>query len=51
MMKDPIEKIFSYEYSVTGSWSDPIVARSAAATASAAPRVPVPGDSSTGVTR
>jgi len=50
MMKDPIEKIFSYEYTVTGSWSDPVVVRNAAATASAAPHVPVPGDS-TGVTR
>ena len=51
MMKDPIEKIFSYEYTVSGSWSDPIVVRNAAATASAAPHVPVAGDSSTGVTR
>jgi len=50
-MKDPIEKIFSYEYTVSGSWSDPIVVRNAAATASAAPHVPVAGDSSTGVTR
>lgn len=40
MMKDPIEKIFSYEYAVTGSWSDPVVTRNAAATASAAPHVP-----------
>jgi uncharacterized protein (TIGR02099 family) len=51
MMKDPIEKIFSYEYTVTGSWSDPIVVRNAAATASAAPHVPMPGDMSTGVPR
>ncbi|HVN35790.1 MAG TPA: YhdP family protein [Casimicrobiaceae bacterium] len=51
MMKDPIEKIFSYEYLVTGSWSDPIVVRNASATASAAPHVPVPGDTSGGVTR
>ena len=50
MMKDPLEKIFSYEYTVTGSWSDPIVVRNAAATASAAPRVS-PGDSPMGITR
>jgi uncharacterized protein (TIGR02099 family) len=51
MMRDPIEKIFSYEYMVTGSWSDPIVVRNAASTASAAPSLPVPGDSAMGVTR
>ena len=49
MMKDPIEKIFSYEYTVTGSWSDPIVTRNAAATASAAPHVP--GQTPMGITR
>jgi uncharacterized protein YhdP len=49
MMKDPIEKIFSYEYAVTGSWSDPIVTRNAAATASAAPHVP--GQTPMGITR
>ncbi|MEO8848283.1 MAG: YhdP family protein [Casimicrobiaceae bacterium] len=26
-LQDPIEHIFSYEYRVTGSWTDPIVAR------------------------
>ena len=26
-LRDPIEQMFSYEYLVTGSWSDPIVAR------------------------
>ncbi|CAG0982804.1 hypothetical protein BURK1_01835 [Burkholderiales bacterium] len=26
-MKDPIEQMFSYDYRVTGSWSDPVVAR------------------------
>ena len=26
VLRDPIEKMFSYEYTVTGSWSDPIVA-------------------------
>ena len=30
VMKDPIEQMFSYEYQVTGSWSDPIVARKTA---------------------
>ncbi len=27
VLRDPIEQMFSYEYAVTGSWSDPIVAR------------------------
>jgi uncharacterized protein YhdP len=27
MMKDPIEQIFSYEYRVSGSWTDPVVER------------------------
>ena len=42
IMKDPIEQIFSYEYTVTGSWSDPVVTRSAgaAAKASVAPGTP-----------
>lgn len=29
VLKDPIEQMFSYEYRVTGSWSDPIVTRGA----------------------
>ena len=39
-MKDPIEQIFSYEYTVTGSWADPIVERSGhrPATAAAPPQ-------------
>lgn len=40
MLQDPIEKMFSYEYTVTGSWSDPIVTRGAAPTTLAAPRAP-----------
>ena len=27
VLKDPIEKMFSYEYAVSGSWSDPVVDR------------------------
>jgi uncharacterized protein YhdP len=27
VLKDPIEKMFSYEYVVTGGWSDPLVER------------------------
>ena len=27
IMKDPIEQMFSYEYAVRGSWSDPLVER------------------------
>ncbi len=49
IMQDPIEKIFSYEYTVSGGWSDPIVTRNAAATASAPPSLP--GQPSMGVTR
>jgi uncharacterized protein YhdP len=37
VLKDPIEQMFSYQYAVTGSWSDPVVARGPMATASAAP--------------
>lgn len=35
-MKDPIEQIFSYEYAVSGSWSDPVVERSGRRPATAA---------------
>ena len=27
IMQDPIEQMFSYEYAVRGSWSDPVVER------------------------
>ena len=37
-LKDPIEKMFTYEYTVTGSWSDPVVTRGATATANLARR-------------
>jgi uncharacterized protein YhdP len=37
LLKDPVEQIFSYEYTVTGSWSDPIVTKSTAQKASVAP--------------
>ena len=30
LLQDPVEKIFRYEYLVTGGWSDPIVAKSGA---------------------
>jgi uncharacterized protein YhdP len=39
-MKDPIEQMFSYEYAVSGSWSDPVVERSGRRPATAA----VPGE-------
>jgi len=50
IMKDPIEQIFSYEYTVTGSWSDPVVTRSTGtgAKASVAPGAPL---STTGAAR
>jgi uncharacterized protein (TIGR02099 family) len=37
IMQDPIEQIFSTQYSVSGSWSDPQVNRPAAAAARAGP--------------
>jgi uncharacterized protein (TIGR02099 family) len=40
VLKDPIEQMFSYQYAVTGSWSDPVVTRSGSATASVAPGTP-----------
>jgi uncharacterized protein YhdP len=27
VLQDPIEQIFSYEYVISGSWSDPVVER------------------------
>jgi uncharacterized protein YhdP len=38
VLKDPLEQFFSYQYTVTGSWSDPVVTRAGTATASVAPR-------------
>jgi uncharacterized protein YhdP len=35
LMKDPIEQMFSYDYTVTGTWSDPIVTRGKTSTAQA----------------
>jgi uncharacterized protein YhdP len=43
VLKDPIEQLFSYQYTVTGGWSDPVVTRSGTATASVAPGGPVDG--------
>ena len=37
MLKDPIEKMFTYDYLVTGNWSDPVVTRVSSATANLAP--------------
>ena len=37
VLKDPIEQFFSYQYTVTGSWNDPVVTRSGTATASVGP--------------
>ncbi|MGB7991380.1 MAG: YhdP family protein [Candidatus Methylophosphatis roskildensis] len=37
VFKDPIEKIFSYEYGVSGTWSDPQVVKLAAAKSPSAP--------------
>ncbi len=35
LLQDPIEQMFSYEYNVTGSWSDPTVTKSGTASAAA----------------
>ncbi len=37
ILQDPVEKMFRYEYTVTGSWSDPVVTKNAGENASAAP--------------
>jgi len=37
MLNNPFDKLFSYEYSVTGSWDDPVVARTAARDANVGP--------------
>jgi uncharacterized protein (TIGR02099 family) len=37
LLNDPLDQIFSYDYRVTGSWSDPQVARVSAHAVSAAP--------------
>jgi uncharacterized protein YhdP len=49
ILQDPVEKMFRYEYTVTGSWSDPVVTRNAGSNASAAPSAGV--SSIPGVTR
>ena len=36
-LRDPVEKLFSFEYAVTGGWSDPKVEKLAAAKPVAAP--------------
>ncbi len=38
IMQDPIEQMFSYEYAVRGSWSDPVVERVASRSAAAVRR-------------
>ena len=35
VLRDPIEQMFSYEYHVSGSWSDPVVGKRAPLTAAA----------------
>jgi uncharacterized protein YhdP len=35
VFKDPIEQLFSYEYAVSGGWSDPVVERISNRTAAA----------------
>ena len=40
VLKDPLEQLFSYQYTVTGGWSDPVVTRTGTTTASVAPGTP-----------
>ncbi|HYR00271.1 MAG TPA: YhdP family protein [Casimicrobiaceae bacterium] len=49
VLKDPIEQLFSYQYTVTGGWADPVVTRTGTATASVAPGGP--GARAEGLTR
>ena len=46
LLDNPLGQIFSYDYRVTGSWSDPLVervtARPAAASAAVAPEASTP---------
>jgi len=42
VLRDPIEQLFSYDYRITGSWSDPIVERGGPRAASRNP-TPAPG--------
>jgi len=52
VMKDPIEQMFSYEYSVTGSWSDPQVVRTGARAPAPAPGTQAAGaEATSGVPR
>jgi len=47
VFKDPIEQMFSYQYTVTGSWSEPIVTRGVTATSSATASSAAPAESGT----
>ena len=49
LLQDPVEKMFRYEYTVTGGWSDPVVTKSGGGNASAAPGTGAP--STPGATR
>ena len=37
LLQDPFEKMFRFEYTVTGGWSDPVVTKTVGGSASAAP--------------
>jgi uncharacterized protein (TIGR02099 family) len=42
LLQDPVEKMFRYEYTVTGGWSDPVVTKTIGGSASAAPGTGLP---------
>ena len=37
LLQDPVEKIFRFEYTVTGGWSDPIIVKGGGGNTSVAP--------------
>jgi uncharacterized protein YhdP len=37
VLRDPFEKIFSFEYAVTGSWNDPRIEKNGVPTSMSAP--------------
>ena len=42
LLQDPFEKMFRFEYTVTGGWSDPVVTKTVGGSASAAPGTGAP---------
>jgi len=47
VMNNPLDQIFSYDYRITGSWSDPVVEQVGARAPVAAPAAQAPGKAAT----